>query len=453
MKTAQTILSKLGQGRAGGVGGSQLIHFGGTVAANILIFGLNILTAVFAARLLGPTGRGELAAIQNWAFFAVILGNLGIAVAASYYAGKKPTDAGRLFSTGLLFLLVIAVPLVAVMYFVLPTLLAAQDKEVVEAARIFLLFIPIQFVTLVPYHIFHGLNRLSFWNALRILMPFLWLLVFLIGFIRGGIDAIIASRGYLISASIYCASWLLAMVVLIRARYHPDMSKLPALVGYGLPTMLASVPRQLNLRVDQLMMAAFLPAQTLGLYVVAVAWGGLMAPLMTSISQVLFPRMARTTSRQEQHSLLQRSLSFSVLVGVILTGLILILTPSVIPLVFGIEFAAAVPVAFVLVVAGLVASLNNLMGEAFRGMGMPKRPMIAELVGLVCTAVLLLLLLPRFQLMGAAVASVVSYMITFGILLTFVHRETNLSIREALIPSKKDFEVVWDLIAKVVQRG
>ena len=37
-----------------------------TMLANIGLILLGILTGSIAARLLGPSGRGELAAIQNW---------------------------------------------------------------------------------------------------------------------------------------------------------------------------------------------------------------------------------------------------------------------------------------------------------------------------------------------------------------------------------------------------
>lgn len=50
------------------------------------------------------------------------------------------------------------------------------------------------------------------------------------------------------------------------------------LLRYGAPSVLSGVPAQLDLRLDQILMAALLPAKQLGLYTVGVAWSGAGTP-------------------------------------------------------------------------------------------------------------------------------------------------------------------------------
>lgn len=427
----------------------RLERLEGTIAINAASLGLNIMTSVIAARLLGPEGRGELAAIQNWALLAVAFGTLGVPTATAYFAGNDPKQATRIFATAQVFLMVVAIPAFTVMYILIPELLPSQSVNVIQNARVFLLLIPIQFGGFLPYFVLQGLGRLDIWNIIRVQFPILWLIVFVVAYLTEEFNASFIAQGYLVAMAFHCATWMLMMVVSVRGPYRPDLRLLPSLLRYGLPSMLTSVPRDLNLRIDQLVMAVFLPSSTLGLYVIAVAWSGLLAPVMNSLGQTLFPRMAALHDTQEQKDLLQRTLHISVLVGILLTGAILAITPFVIPLVYGLEFQEAVPAALILVIAGMVSHINSIIEEIFRGIGIPKWAMIAEVVGLVCTVVLLVLLLPLYGLMGAAVASLGSYVVVLIVLLIFTKLWTALPLRSIVVPGRSDVLILCEYIKRV----
>jgi len=424
----------------------RLERFEGTVAVNIVSFGFNILTSVIAARLLGPQGRGELAAIQNWTFFAVSFGLLGIPHAAAYYAGKNSAQAGTIFATAQVFLLLLAIPVYAVTYALIPRLLSVQSISVIQNARIFLLLVFIQFGGYLPYFVLRGLGKLGAWNAVRMQFPILWLMIFIIGYLSGQLSASFVAQGYLIAMIFHCATWMAVMFLSVRGTYRPHFGFLPSFLRYGLPSMLSNVPRELNLRADQLLMAAFLPPQTLGLYVVAAAWGGLSTPIMSSFAQTVFPRLAALNNMQEQREFLQRTMHMSTLVGVLLGCLTMVLTPFVVPIVYGLDFKEAIPAACILTLAGFVSNLNSIIEESFRGIGMPKWPMVAEIMGLVCTVSLLLLLLPRYGLVGAAIASLGSYTFVFLFFLVLLNRVMGLSLVSSVIPTWRDVKILREYI-------
>src|SRR2546421_7539907 len=70
-----------------------------------LILLTNLVTGVIIARDLGPSGRGELAAITNTAAWIGVLFVLGCREAVSYHQARHPEDTGRLLSTWLVLLL------------------------------------------------------------------------------------------------------------------------------------------------------------------------------------------------------------------------------------------------------------------------------------------------------------------------------------------------------------
>lgn len=57
-----------------------------TVAANVTLAALGMVSGILAARLLGPHGRGQLAAIQTWPSSIATLAMLGMPEAVVYYS-------------------------------------------------------------------------------------------------------------------------------------------------------------------------------------------------------------------------------------------------------------------------------------------------------------------------------------------------------------------------------
>lgn len=417
---------------------------GWVAITNYASVGLFFIASVFSARLLGAEGRGELAAIQNWALFAVMIGTLGIPVAAAYFAGNRPDQSTQVFVTALIILVILALPVTFIMYIVLPQLMPSQDAEVIQNARIFLLLVPIQFTLQLPYYVILGLNRLKLWNIVRLQLPILWLMVFVVGYIQGTLTASFAARGYLVVSFLHGITWMIVMVVVVKGSYRPSSHWIAPLFRYGLPSALGSAPRQLNLRGDQLLMAALMPAEMLGLYVVAVAWSGLLQPMTSAFAQTVFPSLASSHIKADQKAVLRHTLRLSILISVLFGAMMLAVTPLVIPLVYGQDFSQSIYAALILVIASVVAGVNNVLEDAFRGLGIPKWPMTAEIIGLCCTVLLLLVLLPRYQLMGAAVASLISYAAVFVVLAVFLRLWTSESLRHYLLPDQNDLHVALD---------
>jgi O-antigen/teichoic acid export membrane protein len=80
-----------------------------------------------------------------------------------------------------------------------------------------------------------------------------------------------------------------------------------------------------------------------------------------------------------------------------------------VPFLFGDSFRDAVPLVMVMVPATIMLGMNQLLSTAFRGLGRPGVGSKSELIGVVVTVVALVLLLPRYGVFGAAVASLLAY--------------------------------------------
>jgi O-antigen/teichoic acid export membrane protein len=177
------------------------------------------------------------------------------------------------------------------------------------------------------------------------------------------------------------------------------------MLAYSAPTMAAMVPQWLNQRLDQLIVIALLDARALGLYVVAVAWSSAAHPLAMVVAHNALPALAGASDIGQRAHLVYR------MGAIAATGtsvLLLVATPALLPLIFGIEFQSAVPVALVMVLAGAAEATNLVGAECLRGVGRPRAILLAECVGLAVTLVTLPVLVLVAGIIGAAAASLLS---------------------------------------------
>ena len=66
-----------------------------TAGTNLVLASLGLVTGILAARLLGPVGRGELAAIQTWPSVMATIAMLGLPEAVVYFSAKEREQSGR----------------------------------------------------------------------------------------------------------------------------------------------------------------------------------------------------------------------------------------------------------------------------------------------------------------------------------------------------------------------
>jgi O-antigen/teichoic acid export membrane protein len=382
-----------------------------TMVTNVIIAAIGIATGLLSARLLGPTGRGELAAIQTWSTLIASLALLGLDGAVVYFCSRHSALAGRYLVSAVALILTASGGFVILGSGLMPWLLRAQSGEVIDAARVFLVvMLLINTLIGMPHQVLRAMGAWRTWNLFRILPHLGWLTALLgVLIFSSWATPVALSRLYLVAHVV-----LIFPMAVLTWRYIPRPFEVQAglfrpFLDYGLPSMLTVLPQAMNLKLDQLLIAMLFEPRLLGLYVVAAAWSGATAPVINAVGPVLFPRLSMVADRPQQRILLLSVVKMTSLVLLILTVLLLVLTPFMVPFLFGSAYRDAVPAAQILVVAGAFGNLNLTLEDGLRGLGRPRQVLAAEVVGLVVTAALLWQLLPSLNILGAALASVGAY--------------------------------------------
>lgn len=421
-----------------------------TAATNSVLAALGMVSGILAARLLGPHGRGELAAIQTWPGFMANLAMLGMPEALVYFSARRPEQAGRYLSTAIVLVLISSMPFIAAGYWLMPWMLHSQTESIVSAGRWYLVcFVVISAIVGMLLHPLRGAGDFILWNAMRLGPGVLWIGVLLVAWLCARTTPRFVAAGNLVTLALLFFPFALVLANRVQGSLVPEVRNLPAMLRYGFPCMMTTMPYLLNVRLDQMLMAALLPARELGLYVVAVAWSGSVGPILNAVAAVTLPAVAAANDRAESARQLAVRTRIAIGVGSISCVMVAMTAPLAILLLFGHRFANSIPAALVLVPAATLLGFNLVLHEGLRGLGRPYAPLQAELVGLAVTAMALVVMLRPLGIMGAAISSLLGYGSVTAALLFHSLRITRLPLAAFVLPRPEEFRLARKHLASL----
>jgi O-antigen/teichoic acid export membrane protein len=189
-------------------------------------------------------------------------------------------------------------------------------------------------------------------------------------------------------------------------------------LAFGLRGYVGNVMQFFNYRLDMLLVNGFIGAAGVGIYGTSVRLAELLWNLPNAVGFVIFPKAASTSAKQ-MNRFTPRVFRITMMlttigaVGLALVGQYLIV------LVYGPEFASAyVPMLALLPGVVLLGGAKVLTNE-IAGRGFPHYNSITAAISLVLTIVLDLLLIPPYGVLGASIASSISYAVIFVAALIF----------------------------------
>ena len=409
-----------------------------TVAATAVILGCGLVTGLIAARSLGPAGRGELAAITVWTNVLLYAGTLGLPEAVAYFAAADRSARTRIWATGQAGALVLGVVVTVLGWWIIRIVMFASPERA-DAMCWFLVFFAVPCLgSLCAGSWLQGSGFVHRFNISRSSVHVVN---------AAGMAALAvfgATRVEYFAAALLVGNavgWLVgaALGPLGQLFASPPSRELAArMLRYGLRVQVGSWSNSATVRLDQLLLSMFAAASSLGLYVVAVTYANVLMVIAGSASLVMLPRMVRQHHEGTARECLEqwyRRVFWTTAAGAAAMALSAV---YIVPLLFGASFAAAVPLALVLVPATIALSMNLVLSTAFRGVGRPDVASKAELVGLIVTGGALVLMLPRYGVYGAAVASLVAYLSVHAYMLTRAREIIGTQSRSLYVPTQDD---------------
>lgn len=201
---------------------------------------------------------------------------------------------------------------------------------------------------------------------------------------------------------------------------------------------LAGLSAQLKYRLDQILLLPLAGAAALGTYAVAVSLSQLLSLGLYGVAQAMF----RATVKDKSGALATMVVRVTLPCALLLITIAQITAEPAIRILFGEDFSPAVEPFRILVFAALPLAISGLLTPSLAGAGRTRRVAAGEVTGLVIGVVTLLMLASGLGGIGAALASLVSYVSTMVVILASHRSEYQRPLSDYLLLKKSDIQML-----------
>lgn len=364
---------------------------------------LNAATGILTARALQPTGRGELAAMILWSLFLANLTTLGLPSSVIYFLRHKPGLRRELAMSSMTMSLLLGTVAAGVGVVFLRYWLHQYSPALVLAAQWFLVFTPICLLTLTGRAVLEGWSQFSLSNAVQALSPAATLVALIGLLLAHRLTPYTAGMAY-VFASI--PTLMLLMAKLGTDWISPRFFRVETcrmLLGYGIRSYGVDLLGTLALQVDQVLVVGILSPAAMGSYVVVLSLSRMLNLFQNAVVMVLFPKAAGR-ALEEIVELTGRSARMSTVVTACCGAVVCALGPFLLRLLYGREYVSAVGALDLLVAEVTISGLVFVLAQAFMAYGRPGVVTILQAAGLSLSVPMMLWLVPKWGIMGAATA-------------------------------------------------
>ena len=394
---------------------------GTTLFAQLVVLVLALGQAAIVARWLGPEGKGVLALAQLLPGTLAIFLNFGINTANVYHVGSRRLDVAKLASNSMMFALIgSAIGIGAIAASAAGGWLGLLMPGVpIPLLLLAMASLPAFFIVGYSNSILQGLQRISTVNAVNIAQALLVLVLMgllIVALGTGLLGAVVAFvAGGLVTSAL--VGWLLYRQggALIPRWSWPTVR---VVLPFGLRGYAGQLLQFFNYRLDMFLVNFFLDPASVGIYSVSVRMAELLWYLPNAVGFVMFPRAA-SAKPAEMRSLTPRvlwatlALTTAGAVGLAILGRLLIVV------IYSPAFLGAYAPLLALLPGVVLLGGAKVLTNVIAGRGYPQYNSVNAGVSFLLTVVFDLLLIPAHGVLGASIASSVSYASTFIIAIGF----------------------------------
>lgn len=212
------------------------------------------------------------------------------------------------------------------------------------------------------------------------------------------------------------------------------------LLAFSIPLMMTATMDNLFHNVDTFLLGALVSTGKVGVYDAVYRVGQLLTVVLTSFGFLFMPVIseAHSAGGLDEMRRLYQVVSKWIVFATLPIFLVIAFFPGVvIGLTFGPEFRSGAIALVVLAVGFFVTAAAGPNGNALTAIGKPRTLMYDNLAVVAVNVVLNLVLIPRYSILGAAIATTAGYLVMDGLYLVQLYRATGIHPfrREMVLPA------------------
>ncbi len=417
------------------------------------IIPIALATQVLLARFLSVEGRGQYAIAVEFAALAIAAFQLGWPQASIFRLRNAQTPASIVNGAALWMTLgVSAVAIGLCLAFKEPIRTRFMTDAPDEIFYLALLLFPVQLFGVVFAAVARGLDRFDLFNAYRFAMAAVVLLGLGVALLLFEPTASVALQSFLgVSVLISIALGIAVMAPTGVTLRVPSREFLQTL-RFGAKSHLQILLANLHQRADIFLLAWLVgDAAQVAIYTIAVSVVNRIRLVPSSIAVTLFPT-ASGLGESEAGALTARVLRHANLwVGLSVVA-IAPLSYFLVPVLFGTQYEASVLPLLVLLPATGFLTIQMVLGRYFLSQDRQWTNTACYAFGVAVNLGANFWLIPRYGVLGAATASLVSYCAQACLILGVFVFLSKQSLGECLVVGRQDFEIYRRRLARVRAR-
>lgn len=419
---------------------------------------VSLVNSILLAHLLLPGDRGVFQATQTYS----TTGTTVVGGYTGYYAyalSREPDESVPTVQMGNLFVFGLSLMTLGVV-FALRHLVFAHIPAMWWWAAICL---PVAFIYNYGTKILQGLNQISWLNRANNAQPLLFFAACVALFLmrhrlsdtsRLSLTYYLWIFSYLVAAVF--TMWISYLLVRHRQsiawRFHGKNWR--GTMDYGGWLSVSNGVNYVNYRIDFWFVQWLCTPRVLSVYGIAVAASEVLVNISTSVGSVVFKRMTGG-ERSDAITLTEAATRQTVLSSVIVAILMYAFFPALILVAFPKVYAGAV-LPFCILLPGLIARAagNLIIQYATNQLANPKTSIWMNGVSILINALFCVMLVPTFKGVGGAIASTVSYIVSYGIYIVWFARVNQVSPAGLLRVKKSDWApylAVWNRLYRMAR--
>lgn len=241
----------------------------------------------------------------------------------------------------------------------------------------------------------------------------------------------------------YGSSLLLSILLLTKhwksGKRIDDVKQplIPSMFRYGFFNQLSHITQMLSLRLSYYLLLIFYGNESVGIYSVAVAIIESVWLISKSIATVQYASITNSTDETYNRLLTVKLLRSSLLFSLMMIIGLSILPVSFFRFMFGEEFGPVKQIVLLLIPGVFIYNFYLITGHYFSGKGKYHINTVASAIGLIVTLILSLILIPKYDFYGAAIAGTASFTATSAYAFFVFRKISGFPLREFL-PGKGD---------------
>jgi O-antigen/teichoic acid export membrane protein len=405
-----------------------------TSIKKIILAIFNFINLILISRILGPSLKGEYSTVINYVSMLIVVFNFGLTIIYPHIKKNKDEYIPTLIS---------------MIYFFFSLLFFISMSLVFSTNNVFIKYIYV----LVPFTLLaNQVGGLAIIEDIRISTKIYIITVFIQTFCT--IMLVFLPNETIIGPVVVyiikdLSIILLSSKLLIK---HINLEKISfykfyKIMSMGFIPMLAALMSTLNYKLDILMLERLgINFYLIGLYTTGTALAQIVWMFPDAFKEVIAYKITREDNNKEVNIALRISVTIAILSILVMY----IFGEYGISILFGTEYIDALDVTIIIFLGNISMVYFKIIGMYYQVKGKFKYHFWVLLTSVITNLILNYLLIPRFNIYGAAISSIASYSIAGLFYLSNYIKNCNVKKIDVIFIRKKDIKYMYNQIMKTI---